>query len=125
MSVTEEQLSEISASRRGSIKPWLMDQHSLAGLGNVYSDEILFQAKIHPRYPVSDLGNVLLEDLYYALKSVLRTAIDAHADPDQLPAYYLLPHRHKDGHCPRCHTAVQPVTVGGRTGWYCPKYQNH
>lgn len=110
-------------NRRGMIKPALMNQQIMAGIGNVYSDEILYQQGIHPRTKVSDMDEETLDELFQTMNDVLSTAIDHQAKPDQLPEDYIIPHRHKDGHCPRCGASVERVRVSGRTAYYCPNRQ--
>jgi len=114
---------DIAAGRRGQVKSWLMDQRSLAGIGNVYSDEILFQAGIHPRRPVGDLSGDDLARLHRSLRSVLERAIEAGADPQSMPEGFLLPEREEGGTCPRCGAQVASVSAAGRTAWFCPTCQ--
>lgn len=113
----------LAKGRRGSAKSWLMDQSILAGIGNIYSDEILFQAGIHPKRAVTDLDERVLEALHKALRRVLRLAIDAHAEPDHLPPGYLLPQRKAHGRCPRCGGSLAQLKAAGRTAYYCPQRQ--
>jgi formamidopyrimidine-DNA glycosylase len=114
----------ILADRRGMIKPALMDQSLMAGIGNVYADEILFQAGVYPRRKVSELDDDVLKKIFDALKEVLQTAIECQADPEQLPDSFLIPHRHEDGHCPHCGGQVRKIEISGRTGYYCPDCQS-
>lgn len=109
--------------RRGGVKAWLMDQRALAGIGNLYSDEILFQAGIHPRRAVADLDEAALGRLYRAMRRVLREAIAAGADPRAMPANFLLRERSPGGRCPRCGEALATTRAAGRTAWYCPRCQ--
>lgn len=110
--------------RRGMIKSALMDQTVLAGLGNLYTDEVLFQAGLHPRTKVASLDDALRQTLFDALQEVLTTAIACQADPDQLPAdRFLLPHRDGDKKDPYSGAALQTVTVAGRTGYFSPVRQ--
>lgn len=110
-------------ARRGHIKSVLMNQHAVAGLGNVYADEVLFQAGIHPRRKVRDLSTAERHRLRRALVTVLHKAIEAGADPQRLPATFLTPRRHAGAVCPRCGTALGVLKVGGRTAYYCPRRQ--
>jgi formamidopyrimidine-DNA glycosylase len=109
--------------RRMMVKSFLMDQQTLAGIGNVYSDEILFQAGVHPRTKVNHLAEDVVERVYHEIGAVLRTAIDCRAEPDRFPDDYLIPQRHPDGTCPGCGTPVQRVKVSGRSAYYCPNRQ--
>jgi formamidopyrimidine-DNA glycosylase len=114
---------DLMGSKRGMVKSALMDQHTIAGIGNVYSDEILFQTGIHPRLQLGDLDEAGLETLYREMKQVLQVAIDRQAQPEELPEDYLLPHRDPDGRCPRCGRPLEQVQVSSRTGYYCPNRQ--
>ncbi len=122
-SLSKPQFRRLAEGRRGSVKSFLMNQAIMAGIGNVYSDEILFQAGIHPRSAVKDLDAADLDELRRAMRRVLRQAIAAGAEPGEMPDSFLLPRRHEDGHCPRCGTPLQQVTVSGRTAWFCPDCQ--
>ena len=111
------------ADRRKQAKCWLMDQATMAGLGNIYSDEVLFQARLHPKTPASDLTGAELDRLYARIEDVCEAAVKAGADPARMPASFLLPHRVDGGRCPRCDTALERVQACGRTAWYCPDCQ--
>lgn len=123
MALDMDAFREQAAGRRGGVKSWLMDQSSIAGIGNIYSDEILFQAQIHPKRPVNDLDEDALARLYRAMRSVLERAVTAGADPSAMPSDFLLPHREPDGRCPRCDTPLESIQAGGRTAWFCPRCQ--
>lgn len=109
-------------NRRGMVKPALMNQEILAGVGNVYSDEILFQARIHPRTKLDRLSEETLAGLYENMHAVLQTAIDRRAIPQHFPSSYLTPRR-EGGACPRCGHELQRMKVSGRTAAYCPRCQ--
>jgi formamidopyrimidine-DNA glycosylase len=111
------------AGRRAMIKSTLMNQQIMAGIGNVYSDEILFQAGIYPRTPVDELSGKAKKKVFHTMQDVLRTAIDNQADPEDFPETYIIPHRHKEGTCPRCGGEVKQVEVSGRGAYYCPRRQ--
>ncbi|WP_372592337.1 Fpg/Nei family DNA glycosylase [Guyparkeria sp.] len=108
---------------RGAIKCWLMDQARLAGIGNVYSDEILFQAGLHPKHAGNSLNGTQAESVYGIMQRVLEGAVAAGADPARLPDGYLLPNRGEGGRCPACGEALDTVRACGRTAWYCPHCQ--
>lgn len=114
---------EILSDSRGTVKSMLMDQSRLAGIGNVYSDEILFRCGIHPKTKANELSSRNERRLFKAVKAVLRTAIRCKADPARFPNSYLLPHREKNGQCPRCGRKLRQIKVGGRTTFYCAKDQ--
>jgi formamidopyrimidine-DNA glycosylase len=109
--------------RRGAIKTTLMNQQILAGIGNVYSDEILFQARLYPKTSVNELDGKTLRNIYQTMRDVLNTAIDCDAEPDQLPASYLIPHRESGAQCPHCEGKVEQIKFSGRHAYYCPHCQ--
>jgi len=108
----------------GMVKCWLMDQGRIAGIGNVYADEILFQAGLPPRTGITALEREKAERLHAIVRRVLSAAIEAQADPGRLPDDYLLPHREPGGQCPRCGVSLATVEACGRRGWYCPACQS-
>ena len=120
----EDHFKEILSRSRGSIKGALMNQDMLAGIGNVYADEILFQAGVHPKSKVNDLAEETLEELFRVMREdVLPTAIDRRADPARFPDHYIIPHREKNGNCPKCGRTLEKVKVSGRTTYFCPDCQ--
>ncbi len=70
----------IFSGKKGEIKPALMNQKLVAGIGNIYADEILFQARIHPKMKIAGLCERQLESLFNGSKGVLRTAVDSNGD---------------------------------------------
>ena len=112
---------EIMRGRRVVIKAALLNQSLIAGLGNLYADEALFQAGICPRS--RGLDEMQLETLFLSIQEVLKTALSTGANLANLPDSYLLPHRHAGGACPRDGTALKHEKIGGRTSYYCPKHQ--
>jgi formamidopyrimidine-DNA glycosylase len=114
---------EILSERRGMIKSRLMDQQIMAGIGNVYSDEILFQARIHPRTQVQDLDENALRRIFACLQEVLHVAIECRARPEEFPDDYLSRYRGTDHACPRCGGPIERIEVSGRAGYLCPLCQ--
>jgi formamidopyrimidine-DNA glycosylase len=108
---------------RGGIKSTLMNQRVIAGLGNVYTDEVLFAAHVDPRAHTECLDDATLRDLHHAMQEVLERAIDAHVDPDRFPRSFLLQHRAGNGTCPRCGRPLRHERIAGRTTYYCPRDQ--
>ena len=109
------------------VKSVLMDQKIIAGIGNIYSDEILFQACVNPAERLDKLAPSQLERLFVEMRKVLETAIAHGAGSEQfveqMPKGSLLPERHKGGHCPRCRSLLKVFKVGGRTAYCCPRCQ--
>lgn len=100
-----------------------MDQRLLAGIGNVYSDEILFHARVHPQDKVDRLSERQLNQIYKMMKNVLHKTIRYKADPDRLSRNWLLPHRRKNNDCPRCGTQLQRIAINQRSAYVCPNCQ--
>ncbi len=110
-------------NRRGAVKSFLMNQKYLSGIGNIYADEILFNAKINPAEKIDKLNKKDFEKIYKNIHKVLKRSIEANADPAKLPGTYLLPHRGKGEKCPRCKGKIKTKKVGGRTTYFCPNCQ--
>jgi formamidopyrimidine-DNA glycosylase len=111
------------SDKRGMVKTALMDQRTLAGIGNVYSDEILFQARLHPRTLVKGLDDDALRHLYEHMQSVLHTATDARIEDRPLPESFLTRHREQGAACPDCGGEVERISISGRNAYYCPDCQ--
>jgi formamidopyrimidine-DNA glycosylase len=111
------------ADKQGAIKSTLMDQSCMAGIGNIYADEILFHARLHPHTKIERLNDRALRKLYTTLEKVLRKAIDCHADPARMPRSWLLPLREKAADCPRCGSKLQQLKVQQRSAYVCPQCQ--
>src|SRR6266487_6769496 len=117
------EFKDILAKHHGAVKSILMNQKLIAGIGNIYADEILFRARIHPATQVSALKEKTVAKLFRAARDILKKAIEAKADMDRMPKSWLLPHRHKGGKCPRCGRKLRSATIGGRTAWFCAQCQ--
>lgn len=114
-------------AKRSALKSALMDQARIAGIGNIYADEILFQAQLHPLTPVGDLDRDQLENLYRTTTRVLHQAIArnlmAEGPASAFPADWLSGHRQRGDRCPRCQTLLDTFSTAGRTGYLCPRCQ--
>lgn len=115
--------AKLITTGKGGIKSWLMDQHHMAGLGNIYTDEVLFHSKIHPLEKIQNLDKENIKKLYTQIKNVLRVAIKAKAEVKNFPNSFLLPHRHPHGYCPSGHKLLKQIEVNGRTTYFCPNCQ--
>jgi len=133
-SFTFEKFKEtLAKSRKGKIKRVLMDQTIIAGIGNIYSDEILWEAKIHPFKEVSNLSEAKLKKIYMAIKKILPLAIELKGESfsdfrrlsgekgyfDKARKVY----RREGGKCSRCGTIIKRVKLGGRSAHFCPTCQ--
>lgn len=117
------QFKEILGKRRVAVKSILLNQKLIAGIGNIYADEILFYARMHPATETSHLSDKARTKLFHATRYILKKAIAAKADANQMPESWFLPHRGKGGKCPRCGRKLKSATIGGRTAWFCAHCQ--
>lgn len=132
---TEALLRERLAGRRGMIKPLLLNQRIIAGVGNIYVDEALFKARIHPVRKANTLTDREWHDLHAALVEVLSQGITNRGTTAPGGLYRdlfgrkgkhqskLQVFRREGDPCPRCATAIERTTVGGRPTFYCPHCQ--
>jgi len=116
---------EAMRGTRSNIKSALMSQERIAGIGNIYSDEILFQARLYPKAKANQLNDRILERLFTGINEVLNTAIESQADPGKLPRHYLIPQRGKGGKCPVCNGEITAMKISGRTAYFCPTCQSN
>ena len=123
LDVSLSRLREIFEKHRGAVKAILLNQKLIAGIGNIYADEILFRVRMHPATEISRLVSKPLTKLFRATRYILEKAIAAKADMNQMPKSWLLPHRSKRGKCPRCGCELKSSRIGGRTAWFCGNCQ--
>jgi formamidopyrimidine-DNA glycosylase len=121
--VDSDDFSARLTTAKGKIKQVLMDQRVLAGIGNEYSDEILFQMGIHPETAVQSLGPDTVQRLYKIMKEVLTGAVESGADLQRMPPYFFLTRRKRGGTCPKGHGTLTQLTIAGRTAYICPVCQ--
>ena len=115
-------LREVLARSRGALKRTLMAQGRIAGLGNIYSDEVLFQARLDPWAPAAEVSRGEAQRLHRQLRRVLERAVEG--EVRDFPRGWLL-HRRDDGaRCPRCGGPVERFTAAGRHGFRCPACQS-
>jgi formamidopyrimidine-DNA glycosylase len=117
-----KEFREIFKGRKGMIKPLLMNQNIIAGIGNLYADEILYQSNIHPVTHADKLDSKDWNLLFQNTNKILLKAIEYQDKTQSLPQSYLLPHRHQKGHCPEGGD-LEVIKVGGRTTFLCPHRQ--
>lgn len=112
------------------IKQVLMDPEVIAGIGNIYSDEILWQSRVHPFKPANKLSDKDLKKIYLAMRSILfkalklrGTSISDYRDTAGKKGKYAgtrLVYRREGQPCPRCGAGIVRVKMGGRSAHYCP-----
>ncbi len=123
LEINEDDFVSLLKNKHSMLKTALTDQSAIAGIGNVYSDEILYQTKLHPKKNTGDLGEKDLKNLYKNMRKVLEKAIEKNADVSKLPDSYLLPHRKAGDDCPKCKGKIKKITISGRTTLFCPACQ--
>ncbi len=123
LAVDSETFIKQLQTRRGIIKSILMDQHVIAGLGNLYVDELLFQTGIHPNTRISKLEEFHIKELFENMQRILQKAIELEANYIKYPESYLIQQRYKGGLCPLDKTEVESLKIGGRTTFFCPNHQ--
>jgi len=121
--ISLSQFKTVLEKHRGAVKAILLNQQLIAGIGNLYADEILFRARMHPAAEAARLSDKNLTGLFRAMRYVLEKAIALKTDFNRLPKSWLLTHRGKGGRCPRCDRALKSATIGGRTSWFCAHCQ--
>jgi formamidopyrimidine-DNA glycosylase len=130
---TAEALRAIARGRRQPVKAFLLTQERVAGVGNIYADEALFRARIHPLRPVGSLKRGQLEALREAVVETLEAGIEAkgasiddyrHVDGAQGSFQdRFLVHTRAGEPCPRCGTPIEKVRAAGRGTYVCPSCQ--
>lgn len=120
-------------SRRARIKPLLLDQRILRGIGNIYADESLFRARLHPKRVAEKLSKKELLGLRNAIRDVLADAIrfrgssiSDYVDSSGNRGEFQFRHRvyQRDGKpCFRCKSPIRRIIVAGRSSHYCPRCQ--
>ena len=130
---TAEHLRALARGRRAPVKAFLLDQTRIAGVGNIYADEALFRARIHPLRPVGTLKGAQLEALREAVVGALQAGIDAKGatiddfrDPYGVQGSFqdqFLVHLREGLPCPECGTPVVKLRAAGRGTYVCPACQ--
>ena len=119
LEISPSQFKAIIGKHHGAVKAILLNQQLIAGIGNLYADEILFRARMHPATEAVRMSDKDLTGLFRAMRYVLEKAIALKTDFNRLPKSWLLTHRGKAGRCPCCGRALKSATIGGRTSWFC------
>jgi len=132
-SFTFKKFKEAITKKKGKIKQVLMDQKIIAGIGNIYSDEILWWARIHPAKNVSELDEKELKSIYRNVKKVLKQAVKLRGESisdfrdlqgrkgffDTERKVY----RREGEKCRRCGAVIKKLKIGGRSAHFCPRCQ--
>jgi formamidopyrimidine-DNA glycosylase len=129
---TLEYFKKLLASKKTGIKSFLLDQKNVAGIGNVYVQDILFKAKLHPNRKISTLSEQEKEDLYNAILDILNSSIKLGGLAYEMDFY-----RQKGGFtgdmflvgyktgkpCPVCGIAIEKIRTGSTASYICPECQ--
>lgn len=131
--MSAKEFTRRAREKRRSIKPLLLDQGFLAGMGNIYVDEALHRARIHPRRKANMLEEETLLRLYHALRRILREAIRAggtsvrsYVDANGCPGGFqhsLQVYGREGKVCQFCGASILRERVGGRSSFFCPRCQ--
>ena len=115
--------SALFENRKGAVKALLMTQEIIAGLGNLYVDEMLFQTSVHPRKTASAITRPKRKAMYKSMRTILCDVIDQKLQGKSYPKRYLIPYRQGGERCPRCGGTIQRTVVFGRTTYFCGTHQ--
>lgn len=122
--VSEETFVDIVRSSKGAIKPVLLDQQKIAGVGNVYADEILLQAGVHPQVPVKGLTVARIKKIFEEIHRIHDSAVRVNAVRTEMPAWALMKTRKVSTLCPKCAGGLRNTLVNSRETIYCPSCQH-
>lgn len=131
--LTLDYITAIFKKSRKVIKPFLLDQSNIAGLGNIYADEVLWLSKINPKQPVNSLKPAQIKRLRKNIITEIQMAIDGHGTTvhSYSTAYgeagnfqnHLNVYGRQGEPCPRCGTKIVKIKLAQRGTHYCPKCQ--
>jgi formamidopyrimidine-DNA glycosylase len=130
---TPEALGEIAAGRTAPLKSFLLDQKGIAGVGNIYADEALFRARLHPLSPAGSMKPEHLAALRDAVVAALEAGIDGggasiddyrdgRGEKGRMQDEFLV-HTREGEPCPRCGGPIERIVVSGRSTYFCPACQ--
>ena len=133
LSVTFDKFYARLKRHGGALKPLLLNQAFIAGIGNIYADELLFAAGIHPRASAKRISRARAKKMHEHLNEVLQLAIrhrgssiSDYVDADGEEGFFQLQHRvygREGERCLACKTPVKRVVIAGRSSHYCPNCQ--
>ncbi len=131
--LTAEALCELAAGRSAPLKSFLLSQKGIAGIGNIYADEALFRAELHPLSPAGSMRPEHCEALRESIVETLEVALaqggssiddyrDARGERGSMQDE-LLVHTREGQACVRCGAEIRRIVVGGRSTYFCPRCQ--
>lgn len=122
LEVTWEAFSASAKNKKASIKGFLLNQKHLAGVGNLYADEICFQTRVHPASVVSAIPGKKLKEIFLRMQEVIQYAVDRNAYYKDYPEDWLWQWR-KAGSTAPDGNSIQQEKIGGRTTYFFPNWQ--
>lgn len=133
LGLAAERFAELLAARRGRIKPLLLNQRFVGGMGNIYTDEALFRARIHPLAAAERLKRARVQRLHEAMQQILAEAvatggssISDYVNADGDAGSFQINHQvyGREGEpCARCRARIRRIVVAGRGTHFCPRCQ--
>jgi formamidopyrimidine-DNA glycosylase len=131
--LTPRALLDLAAGRRAPLKSFLLSQRGIAGIGNIYADEALWRARLHPLSPAGSMRLEHCEDLAEAIVETLEVALsaggssiddyrDARGEMGSMQDEFLV-HTREGQACIRCGQAIRRIVIGGRSTYFCPGCQ--
>lgn len=123
LGVARKELLSRLARRRGALKAALMDQRLVAGVGNLLADEILWQARLHPKRPIEGLTAEDRDRLAKAMRSVVSESVRRYDYVGRKRSWLSHVRGLPGAVCPRCREPLARTVAGGRTTWFCPRCQ--
>jgi formamidopyrimidine-DNA glycosylase len=129
---TLEHFKNLLANKKAGIKSFLIDQKNVAGIGNVYIQDILFKAKLHPNRKILTLSEKEINALYNAIQSILNRSIqlgglayekDFYGQKGKLTINEFLVGYKTGKPCPTCKTPIEKIKTGSTSSYVCPKCQ--
>ncbi|MCM4155091.1 DNA-formamidopyrimidine glycosylase family protein [Gramella sp. AN32] len=121
--LSKADFQKLFEKKKGNVKSALMDQSFIAGLGNLYVDEMLFQSGIHPKSKTENLGKNDLSAMYKNMIEVLETVTKSKMEGKKIPTSYLRSHRSEGADCPNGKGKIEMIKIGGRSTYFCPECQ--
>lgn len=109
--------------KQSPIKPRLMEQDLIAGIGNWVADEILYQSRVHPLSICQKIPKAIYQEIYNKMQFILNTALEHDSQAECFPEYFLIRDRKKGAKCHYNGKTLEILEVGGRTTFVCPGYQ--
>jgi formamidopyrimidine-DNA glycosylase len=130
---TPDALGDLAAGRTAPLKSFLMMQSGIAGIGNIYADEALHRARLHPLSPAGSMRREHLEDLHEAIVDTLEAGLsnggasiddyrDARGEEGSMQDEFLVYGR-AGAPCPGCGAPIRRIVISGRSSFFCPHCQ--